>query len=109
MCSGTVPVGRRTLTLPNPARLKQFLRYQKAIREMGCLGEVSCLGRHTVSLYGIDLQHLLGREQDDHLLGREQDDFTLGVQAAEHGVSIATNVLIDTGANGCIFEHTTGD
>lgn len=100
MCSGTVPVGRRTLTLPNPARLKQFLRYQKAIRKMGCLGEVSCLGRHTVSLYGIDLQHLLGREQDD---------FTLGVQAAEHGVSIATIVLIDTGANGCIFEHTTGD
>lgn len=40
------------------------------------------------------------------LLGREQDSFTLGVQVAGNGVSIATNALIDTGANGYVFLNT---
>lgn len=40
------------------------------------------------------------------LLGREQDSFTLGVQVAGNGVSIATNALIDTGANGYVFLST---
>jgi predicted aspartyl protease len=55
------------------------------------------LGRYDIELCHINLQKLLGRENET---------FTLNTKIVQNGYSLAVEALVDTGANGFAFVDT---